>query len=250
MARRKKGGGKVAQLRAMRERQAEKREAAPNLPAVASANAPLPQTYEAAKTALAECNRVDECKDWSDKAEALASYARQADDDTLLKMAKRIRARATRRAGQLLETFQQGRAERLPQNRQSLSVGAHTQENGAARSQREAAEAAGLSKHQEVQAVRVSRVPDDDFEGAVESEDPPTVTALAEQGKQNGQPKPEGYYEATHTMGAMRRFAERCEKHPPETIAAGLVPSEHPEARSLVQTLDAWLDRFVVNLSD
>ena len=32
-------------------------------------------------------------------------------------------------------------------------------------------------------AVRVAKIPRDDFTGAVESDDPPTVTALAEQGK-------------------------------------------------------------------
>ena len=30
-------------------------------------DAPLPRRYEMAKTALAECERIDECKDWSDK---------------------------------------------------------------------------------------------------------------------------------------------------------------------------------------
>ena len=53
------------------------------LPSIA--NAQLPEKYEAAKTALAECARIDECKDWADKAHAMASYAKQADDDSLHK---------------------------------------------------------------------------------------------------------------------------------------------------------------------
>src|SRR5262245_45047582 len=71
-----------------------------NLPAIATAN--LPRTYEAAKAALAECSKVDECREWADRAEALASYARQADDDALETLAVRIRARAIRRCGELL----------------------------------------------------------------------------------------------------------------------------------------------------
>ena len=47
-----------------------------NLPDVSTAR--LPAAYEAASRAIAECERIDECKDWSDKAAALASYARQA----------------------------------------------------------------------------------------------------------------------------------------------------------------------------
>src|SRR5262245_29355236 len=63
----------------------------------------LPEKYVAATKALSECTVIDECKDWADKAAALASYAKQAEDDTLLKMAKRIQARAVRRAGELLK---------------------------------------------------------------------------------------------------------------------------------------------------
>ena len=49
-------------------------------------------------------------------------------------------------------------------------------------SQRQVAAAAGLSKHQEKQAVRVANIPTEEFEALVESERPPTVTALAELG--------------------------------------------------------------------
>lgn len=68
----------------------------------ATVGAKLPAVYERATQALAECTRIDECKDWADKAEALASYARQSKDDSLRKMADRIQARAIRRMGQLL----------------------------------------------------------------------------------------------------------------------------------------------------
>jgi hypothetical protein len=81
----------------------------------------------------------------------------------------RIKARAVRRAGELLKDFD--------------ARGDHRKSGDApTSSQREAAEAAGLSKDQQVQAVRVANIPAPEFELQVESANPPTITALAEQG--------------------------------------------------------------------
>lgn len=107
------------------------------------ANARLPQTYESAKNALTQCMALDECKDWADKAAALASYAKQANDDELMKMATRIRDRAIRRAGELLQQID-GRG-----GDHSKTVGDH----GFAPTQRQAAADAGMSEHQQLQAV-------------------------------------------------------------------------------------------------
>lgn len=130
-----------------------------------------------AKTALSECSRIDECQEWADKARALASYAKQSKDDSLRKMAERIQSRAINRCGELLKQVD-GRG-----NNQH-SVGAHT-----TLSQRQAAKDANLSKHQQVQAVRVANIPRDQFESLVESDNPPTVTKLAEMGKRQARPE-------------------------------------------------------------
>ena len=74
------------------------------LPDIATAK--LPAAYTVAKRALAECGKIDECKDWADKAAALASYAKQSKDESLFKAAARIQARAIRRCGELLKEIE------------------------------------------------------------------------------------------------------------------------------------------------
>jgi hypothetical protein len=218
------------------------------LPARTS-DAPLPQSYEAAKVALANCTAVDECQDWADKAAALASYARQQDDQTLFHYAKRIQARATRRVGELLKQFDGRDGQNLPTPKAEPNHRFSGSVLPPSRSQ--VAAAAGMSEHRQKTAVRVANIPAPDFEAAVESPKPPTITALAEQGKRPAalhDPKPAGFNEAIHTMGAMRRFADKCREHQPELIAGALASYEVAEARELVALLDSWLDRFVVNL--
>lgn len=212
-----------------------------NLPDISSAR--LPATYEAAKNALSECSRIDECKEWADKAEALASYARQAKDEQLRKMADRIQARAIRRCGELLKQID-GRGK----------AGKKTEGDHGFSSQREAAASAGLSEHQQLQAVRVANVPEPEFNAAVESDEPPTITKLAEQGKKKlvdlGDSSPTDFAMATRALAQLKRFAEFAESHDPAAVAAGVRPSEFASARKYVQVVDAWLDQFVTRIGD
>jgi hypothetical protein len=206
-----------------------------NLPVtIDRSNARLPETYNNARRALAECNRIDECQDWADKAEALASYAKQADDDTLRQMADRIQARAVRRASELLKQYPNGHGG----PREQVAA------TGDLPSQRQAAHAAGMSDRQYRTAKAVGDVPEEVFEAAVESNDPPTVTKLASMGTV---PRP-GFKKATHLLGAVRRFSEFCAENEPEGVASGVMDSEVGELREMVSHIDGWLDRFVVNL--
>jgi len=211
------------------------------LPDIQSAK--LPAVYEHACTALAECDRVDECKAWSDKAAALASYARQANDDTLLKTAMRIQGRATRRAGELLKTLSNERA--------------RTDLNEDTPTQKKAADEAGLSEHQAKTAVRVANVPADEFEKAVESDSPPTVTKLAEMGKKPRPPKiidhlggrdPEDFTVATHALAMLREHAEKAAKTDPKAVARGSSHDERLEAVAHLQTLSIWLSELQYEL--
>lgn len=203
-------------------------------------DAQLPATYEHARTALAACDRLDECKDWADKAAALASYAKQADDQSLHQLATRISARAIRRAGDLLQEFQS------PGGRPPKTRG----DSPPSFTQREAAEAAGMSKDQEKQAVRVARVPAETFETLVESDAPPTISTLAELGTATKQAKvaPPGFADATLAIDAVRQFAVFCAEHPAETIARGTYPYERARIKSDVAAIGAWFVTFTNHL--
>ncbi|MGH3429173.1 MAG: hypothetical protein ACRDQZ_16665 [Mycobacteriales bacterium] len=137
------------------------------------AQAKLPARYEAARTAIAECDRIDELKDLADKQAALASYARLSKDTSLHQLALRIQSRAIRRAGELLK--------QIPRGDEATRYGQDGAVPPVTRTQ--AADDAGLSERQRKTALQVASVPADDFERQVESETPPTVTRLATLGR-------------------------------------------------------------------
>jgi hypothetical protein len=156
-------------------------EAEPNLPARVK-DARLPTSYHEAKRALAKCRKVDECKEWADKAGALKSYAYMSKNDELLNMSKRIQALAARRGGQLLKKFD-GRPQNPKQSRAHRTL----------LNQKSVAEKAGLSKQQKDTFLRLANIPEEAFETAVESRPAPSLTTLASLGTRKRAPtKPAG----------------------------------------------------------
>jgi hypothetical protein len=210
------------------------------------AQAKLPARYEAARTAIAECDRIDELKDLADRQAALASYARQVKDDSLRLLALRIQARAERRCGELLKQIPSGSASNLVQHRRAGTVPSVTRTD--------AAEAAGLSPRQRKTVLRIANVPQEVFERQLESDRPPTMTQLAQLGtaarpaEQVVEPAGFDPTEADETQSALRYFAEFCADHDPAMNAGAIALRDAPMLREFVLSIDAWLDRFVTNL--
>lgn len=76
-----------------------------SLPALAKREmdrAKLPALYQAARKALKQVATIDECKDIADKHSAIAHYAKQIQDKSLLHHAERVYLRAMERLGELL----------------------------------------------------------------------------------------------------------------------------------------------------
>jgi hypothetical protein len=208
------------------------------------ASARLPLAYEAAKQALANCESVDECKDWADKAAALASYAKQADDDELEKRAVRIRARAIRRCGELLKQFDGRGGDR------SKSGDAPT----FAPTQREAAERAGISRDQQVTAVRVANVPAEDFEQQIESPKPPTISQLAMQGIKprplvdlKGR-NPSEFNLALHYVGAVEECAAELQALKHDSAIPILTDKERDALRRHIAEIDRITDMIATRI--
>lgn len=212
------------------------------------ATARLPQAYEGAKTALAHCVELDECKSWADKAQALASYAKQANDEELMKMATRIRARAVRRAGELLKQIEPAGGTRT-----DLQPSA----DGDTRlTRKHVAEEAGMSPRQMHTALRTANIPEPEFTSQVESAKPPTVSQLAQQGiKRPPQPvvdlkgrDPREFNKALHFIAEIEDYAKAIRAVDLETMLPALIPAEQAKVRNLIAAIDAVHDRIVTRI--
>jgi hypothetical protein len=225
-----------------------------NFPTLPPGQAQLPATYEAAQRALAECSRIDECKGWADKAQALASYARQAKDSTLHNLALRIQNRAMRRAGELLQQIQPSPGARTDLGRVPTRGSAPDQPamTTSPVTRGQAATDAGLSEHQRKTALRIATVPVPEFEAAVESNQPPTVTQMAAMGtaervQPQEPPAPQAdRVGAASVLTLLRELSAFCATHDAAAVAAGITDPE--VVRGYVESTDAWFDRFVTRL--
>jgi hypothetical protein len=191
--------------------------------------------------------QVDECKDWADKAEALASYARQRGDDVLRKMADRIQTRAIRREGELLEKFVARRGAN-----QNIRAGAHPK----VPTRKGVAAQAGLSDRQRKTALRVAAIPQQEFEAATESDHPPSVTELARRGTKS-KPKPEQihlvdlgsrseeqFQAATTLLGVIDELEQYFAAVDLKLALAGLDLFERKELAERAAVLAKWLERI------
>ena len=148
-------------------------------------------------------------------------------------MADRIQARAIRRCGELLKAI-------TPAKNQHDGA-----KGDAPPSRTKAATNAGMSRDQKRTALRVANVPEDDFNQEVGSDDPPTVTELAERGTRSADydhlkgRDPVDFKVATHLQGAIRllaKFLEECD------IAAGVRGSSEKELTAIVAQADTVIE--------
>lgn len=205
-------------------------------------SARLPEVYNNAVTALKNCVDIDEVKDWTDKMAAIASYWRQTNDETMFNMAQKIRAQSYRRMGELLSEFDNRNGQNLPNTKSTLK-------DTFSVSQKQVADDAGLSKKQQVTSVRLSKIPEHEFNGLLESEKVPTITELAKHGTKSilHKPKPEGYSKGIHIYNDFKNVSSVCKQYDANFVLDVLDDDYKNEMFEFFDEIINFIDTYKLN---
>lgn len=203
-------------------------------------SAKLPEVYNNAVTALKNCVDIDEVKDWTDKMAAIASYWRQTNDETMFNMAQKIRAQSYRRMGELLSEFD------AKGKRTDIEL---TDANVGKLSQNQVAEDAGISERQQVTSVRLSRIPEPEFNDLLESEKVPTIKELAKHGTKSVlyKPKPEGYSKGIHVYNDFKNISTVCKQYDANFILDVLDDDYKNEMFTFFDEIINFIDTYKLN---
>jgi hypothetical protein len=167
--------------------------------------------YNAAKAALAVCANIDECNAWADKAAALAAYGKQVNDNELEINAKRIRARALRRIGELMKEIPLGKRgpkliDASVKKQMAASQTERLADAAAETSRAKVAREARISERRQATALQIANLPVEEFEAAVEADKPATIKTLAERGRKKRKRKPRQVDETFEIGRAIKEF--------------------------------------------
>lgn len=185
----------------------------------------VPIQYEQAITALQECIELDEAKLWSDKADALAAWAKMYRDDKVSRQAKMLKLRAYRRMGQLA-------AELNPRIvKQGEGVGKGSVPGSGPRS---LLISHGLSVAQTAAARTLAKLPERKFEQVLKHPAEPTTIRS----------RLYYYKQWHHTQATLMTLRSRCRSHTPAQTVSEMHPEECKNARTLIAEVNEWLDEF------
>jgi hypothetical protein len=210
------------------------------LPAIAETGFPV--SYEEARQAIAKCESPFECRTMADQAAAMAVYARMRDDTDLLNRAVRLQAWAARRWGELDKKLHPDKSrENLKQNQSPVRKLVDQQPV------RRPAPSDGTSEYQRKVCRQLAAIPETEFSRQVESENPPTVTQLAEQGKVTRVRDPE-CSQPIDTCQAIREFAEFAATNDAAELAQAVTAEQAQMVRDMVRRAGHWLTTFWDNI--
>jgi hypothetical protein len=190
--------------------------------------------YDAMTRAIAECVAVDEIKDIRDKALAMERYAQQAMNVEAERQANEIRLRAERRFGELSVEIEKDVGGR-PKKNSEHGDNSLTKERVLDR--------AGVSQQQASRWERLAKVPQDDFEKALNGDAKPTTNGIL---RDHGMTKKRTAADngALWLWGHMRALADFCEGNAPDVIAKAIGASERKTVIDAMETAAEWFEQF------
>lgn len=187
----------------------------------------VPIEYETAINALQACTTMDESKLWSDKADALAAWAKIYRDHTIERKSKQLKLHAYRRMGQIA-------AEIRPQERMRRSDGKIMgKKDGPASLLREQ----GVNGGREFAATRLARLDDVEFQGLIDRPRIPSPMAVLRIHAAGG-------IDMGQLINSASSFRTACRKLPAEVAARALAEASTNAQHNLFIELLEWLDRF------
>lgn len=205
---------------------------------------PFPVIYERARSTLRECERIDECKDMADQAQAIAMYAKQAKNKELEFTARRIRLRAWERIGEFLLQVKPGKPHESP----SLGKGGGSGRAKNPHSISGVARAAGLDPRSAHHAMRIAAAPRDIVDAAIDGPTPANApTALAKSLPRRQLPvanRGDAYMRTFGKYGWVDRFLHNMKRSDAAELATQFDASESARARRSMIEIMEWLDEF------
>lgn len=180
----------------------------------------------------------------------MASYAKQAQDETLYNHAVKIRTRATNQCGVLLKQHPKATT-----NHKGNKGDKKTPAPGFSKGRTQAAKDAGLSRRQAETAIAIASIPKKKFEALVESPKPPTITKLAEIGTKKrkerqvrldeiGSRDPGDFRQMLNGFGLIERMAEKSDGYDVEAMVRGSRAKDRRACLRNIETSKKWLSKL------
>lgn len=207
--------------------------------------------YDAMVTAIAECHRVDEVKDLANKAQALALYARQAQNVDAERKATAVRLRAERRAGELFKELERT----SPQEKANIAnavMGHDVPATVAATSEyREALERTQTSERTAQRWQELATVPNDVFEKHLgEPLAIPTTSKIIADAK-SVPTGPRMNDTSLWIWGRLRDFERmRCVDSDPNEIFDGMTDTMQADVRRILPTFVEWCEQLTTEVAN
>ena len=194
----------------------------------------LPRLYTEARNALQQASTVEAIREICDRWDAMVTYARrQAYNRQLLVVAKRIRLRAQRRLGQVLDT--------IPRTHHT---GCKPKQEGLHSTCLEM----GLKMTEVYRAITFARLPEPEFEKIAESANPPAPSLAERMIRERGPTSP--WADSTRALKAFNSFLHFTIRHPNAPSLAHALCEGQSREQILTQgrQIQAWLNTLLETL--